>query len=97
MIEIINKINRGFEVIEPQRRRDGESNPQKPRRGTKCSAGYDFYAPKSYVCEPHKVTKIWTGIGAYMNDDEVLLLDVRSSQGGKFHLANTLGIIDSRL
>ena len=30
-----------------------------------------------------------------MGDDEVLLLDVRSSMGGKFMLANTLGVIDA--
>ena len=30
-----------------------------------------------------------------MQDDEFLMLDVRSSMGGKFMLANTIGIIDS--
>ena len=30
-----------------------------------------------------------------MGDNEVLLLDVRSSMGGKFMLANTIGVIDA--
>lgn len=66
-----------------------------PTRADIGSAGYDFYAPTNYKCDPHKVTKIWTDVKAYMNTNEVLLLDVRSSMGGKFHLANTIGVIDS--
>ena len=31
-----------------------------------------------------------------MRDNEFLMLDVRSSLGGKFMLANTIGIVDSR-
>ena len=30
-----------------------------------------------------------------MENDEFLMIDVRSSMGGKFMLANTIGIIDS--
>ena len=66
-----------------------------PTRADYRSAGYDFYAPQDYHCEPHKVTKVWTDVKAMMEDDDVLLLDIRSSMGGKFHLANTIGIIDA--
>lgn len=66
-----------------------------PTRADIGSAGYDFYAPLDYKCEPHKVTKIWTDVKVKMEQDNVLFVDIRSSMGGKFHLANTLGIIDS--
>ena len=83
---------RGFEIV---KNRKHTENIILPTRADKGSAGYDFYAPKDYICQPHKVTKIWTDVKAYMLPNEVLLLDVRSSMGGRFHLANTIGIIDS--
>ena len=83
---------RGFEVVKNKKSNGDATLPARADRG---SAGYDFYAPKHYNCEPHKVTKIWTDIKAYMMPDEVLLIDVRSSMGGKFHLANTIGVVDS--
>lgn len=90
-----NTKQRGFEVVEDIFRKHQNFHIILPTRADNGSAGYDFYAPISYDCEPHKVTKIWTDVKAYMNKNEVLLLDVRSSMGGKFHLANTIGIIDS--
>lgn len=85
---------RGFEVVKDDMRRTN-GDITLPTRSDNRSAGYDFYAPTNYKCEPHKITKIWTDVKAYMLNDEVLLLDVRSSQGGKFRLANTIGVIDS--
>ena len=85
---------RKFSVVkEEMRRTDGDVTL--PTRADYGSAGYDFYANAKYKCEPNKVTKIWTDVKAYMNVDEVLLLNVRSSMGGKFRLANTVGVIDS--
>lgn len=66
-----------------------------PTRSDVGSAGYDFYSPNDYVCQPNKITKIWTDVKACMEQDEVLLIDIRSSMGGKFRLANTIGIVDS--
>ena len=87
-------MTRGFEVVADwARRTDGEV--KLPTRADKGSAGYDFYANADYKCEPNHVTKIWTDVKAYMQEDEVLLLDVRSSMGGKFRLANTIGVVDS--
>lgn len=85
---------RGFEVVNEDMRKT-IGNIQLPTRADRRSAGYDFYAPTNYKCEPHKVTKIWTDVKAYCMANEVLLIDVRSSMGGKFHLANTIGVIDS--
>lgn len=66
-----------------------------PTRGTKNSMAYDFYANADYKVEPGEIAKIWTDIKAYMQDDECLIINVRSSMGGKWMLANTSGWIDS--
>ena len=65
-----------------------------PTRATKHSMAYDFYSPIDLVIEPGKVGKIWTNVKAYMRPWECLILNVRSSQGGKVMLANTSGWID---
>ena len=88
-----NKPKRGFEIVSPNARKTDYIHH--PTRGSINSAGYDFYADKDYTVEPNEIVKIWTDIKAYMQPDEFLMLDVRSSMGGKFMLANTIGIIDS--
>lgn len=87
------KPTRGFErVISEKRKTDCFHTPT---RSSANSAGYDFYADKDYDVSPNEVIKIWTDVKAYMQPDEFLMLDVRSSMGGKYMLANTIGIIDS--
>lgn len=68
-----------------------------PRRATKGSAGYDFYAPFSFALKPGETIKIPTGIRAKMEENWVLKLYPRSGLGFKFRLQmnNTVGIIDS--
>lgn len=68
-----------------------------PKRTTKGSAGYDFYADKDYVIPVGGSVVITTGIACQMNDDYVLMLFPRSGLGFKtsVRLANTVGIIDS--
>ncbi len=68
-----------------------------PKRATKGSAGYDFFAPFDIVLEPGKTIKIPTGIRAQMEDNYVLKLYPRSGLGFKYRLQlnNTVGIIDS--
>lgn len=68
-----------------------------PRRATKGSAGYDFYAPFSFTLKPGETIKIPTGIRAKMEENWVLKLYPRSGLGFKFRLQmnNTVGIIDS--
>ena len=88
-----NRPKRGFEpVIESKRK---NKYYHLPTRGTKNSSCYDFYSPNEYIVKPNEIVKIWTDIKAYMRNDETLLITVRSSMGGKFMLANTIGIIDS--
>lgn len=68
-----------------------------PRRATKGSAGYDFFAPAPFVLRPHETVKIPTGIRVKMEEDWVLKCYPRSGLGFKYRLQlnNTVGIIDS--
>lgn len=68
-----------------------------PRRATTGSAGYDFFAPFSFVLKPGETIKIPTGIRARMEEEWVLQLFPRSGLGFKYRLQlnNTVGIIDS--
>src|SRR5574344_331349 len=89
----MNKI-RGFEVVRDDMRRTN-GDVILPTRGTKHAMAYDFYANDYYSIKPNEIAKIWTDVKAYMGDDECLILNVRSSMGGKFMLANSQGWIDS--
>lgn len=73
------------------------ANLQLPKRATKASAGYDFYAPVDFTLEPSKTLKIPTGIRVWMDYDYVLMVAPRSSLGFKYRmqLDNTIGIIDA--
>ena len=88
-----NQHKRGFEVVKAEMRKS--VHVHYPTRSSVNSAGYDFYADKDYTIAPNEIIKVWTDIKAYMQPNEFLMLDVRSSMGGKFMLANTIGIIDS--
>lgn len=68
-----------------------------PKRATKGSAGYDFYAPFTFKLAPGETIKVPSGIRARMDEDWVLKLYPRSGLGFKFRLQlnNTVGIIDS--
>lgn len=68
-----------------------------PKRATKGSAGYDFFAPEAFTLAPKATVKIATGIRAKINDGWVLAVFPRSGLGFKYRLTldNTVGIIDS--
>jgi len=68
-----------------------------PKRATKGSAGYDFYAPVELTLAPGETVKVPTGIRAKMEEEFVLKLYPRSGLGFKYRLQlnNTVGIIDS--
>ncbi len=84
---------RGFEVISKYK---GEY-VNIPTRKTASSAGYDIEVIKDYIIMPKSVCLVETGLKAYMGDDEVLKIYVRSSLAMKkgIMLANNVGIIDS--
>lgn len=72
-------------------------NIKLPKRATKGSAGYDFFAPFDLVFDYNCSFKFPTGIRCEMDEDIVLILVPRSSLGFKYRLGlnNTLGVIDS--
>ncbi len=72
------------------------NNLELPKRATKYSAGYDIYSPFDLVLKKGETLKIPTLLKVDMNEDEVLLIDVRSSLGFKHNvrLANTIGVVD---
>ena len=84
---------RGFEVVKDEMRKT-TGDITLPTRGTSKAMAYDFYANDDYIVEPNKIAKVWTDVKAYMGDNECLILNVRSSMGGKFMLANSQGWID---
>ena len=78
--------------------KDAPADTKLPTRKTKGSAGYDFYLPCDVVLEPYGDSPIiQTGVKAYMPEDEVLLLFIRSSVGivKNVVLSNNVGVIDS--
>lgn len=68
-----------------------------PKRATRGSAGYDFYAPVDLQLNPGETVKVPTGICVEILEDWVLKCYPRSGLGFKYRLQlnNTVGIIDS--
>lgn len=68
-----------------------------PVRKTRFSAGYDFIAINDFCIKPNESIKIPTGYKVKMQDDEVLLILVRSSMGFKYNIRmkNQVGVIES--
>lgn len=87
---------RGFEIAKGYE----DKGINLPERKTKYSAGYDMEAAEDVIIPSFKKganpTFIKTGIKAYMEDNEYLMLANRSSNPKKkgLILANSVGIID---
>lgn len=88
---------RYFEVISEYAELPIEERPILPRRQTKKSAGYDFYALEDVVIPAHEERNLNTGIKVRMPKKEHLSLYIRSSYGIKYGLMlnNCVGIIDA--
>ena len=87
---------RGFQEVRKEFKKHNEAVIL-PTRGSKYSAGYDFYSPERIVVPPFgKSDVIATDVKAYMQEGEVLILHVRSSIGIKrvLTLSNCTGVID---
>ena len=84
---------RRFEVVS----RCKDMNVELPKRKTKKSAGYDFFAIENFTLYPNKLCIVPTGVKAYMEDDEVLYLHIRSSVAFKrgVRMLNSIGVIDA--
>ena len=72
-------------------------NIKLPKRATKGSAGYDFFAPFQIFLEAGEGIKFPTGIRVKIEEGWVLKMYPRSGLGFKyrFQFDNTVGIIDS--
>lgn len=91
-------MTRKFEIVKDEFRSFPGVDITLPKRGSKYSSGYDMYCPCDIYIKPHSYSgRIFLDIKAQMNEDEFLLLDVRSSIGDKktLMLKNTIGVIDS--
>ncbi len=91
----VEPVGRGFEVVCDEMRKFPNQKIMLPQRSTSKAMAYDFFSNDIYRVNPGETVKIWTDVKVYMNDDEGLILNVRSSMGGRFALANTQGWIDS--
>lgn len=84
---------RGFEIA-----KGFEGKVKKmPQRATPGSGGYDFWPLEDVTLQPGEEHSFYTGIKAYMPDDEILLINIRSSYGIKhgIELCNEQGWIDA--
>ena len=88
-------MNRYFEIVNDKHRKNvGEITL--PTRATKSSIAYDFYSPITVTIPPNQSVMIWTDVKAHFNEDEALLINVRSSMGKHpIMIANTQGWIES--
>ena len=87
--------NRGFEVVSDEFRKHKGVVIRLPQKATKGSSALDFFSPIDIIIKPQDNVMIWTDVKAYLNSNEVLLLNVRSSMGKcPIMLSNTQGWID---
>lgn len=80
----------------------GESFPdyekiKLPQRATSKSAGYDLYSPVDMIISAGEQVMIPSGLKVNMEEDDVMLIIIRSSLGIKKGLSipNQVGVIDS--
>lgn len=93
---MLTKCIRGFEVAKPFDDPDCKYEVNLPRAATQHSAGYDFFALHDTFIQAGEIRDVETGIKAYMQPGEVLILANRSSNPVKkgLELANGIGIVD---
>jgi dUTP pyrophosphatase len=92
----MNKKIRGFEEVNMYNKCHSEPTIV-PSRSTKGSAGADFRIKESLIIKPGETVVTMSDVKAYMGENEVLKIYVRSSVGikKKLRLPNGTGIIDS--
>jgi dUTP pyrophosphatase len=86
-----NVRTRGFELVQP-----AVGGSKLPQHSTLKAAAYDFFAPVDIELLPNVTVLVWTGVKAYMQDNETLICANRSSNPIKRNivLANGIGVID---
>lgn len=98
--EFMKTLKRGFGVVPIKHRTQWMLKYEDiilPKRSTKYSAGYDFFMNSQlFVIQPKTTRIYWTDVCAFMEDNEVLKIYIRSSIAIKkgLILRNGVGIID---
>ena len=88
-------MNRYFEMVNNNYRKNS-ADITLPTRASKSSIAYDFYSPIDVTINPMQSAMIWTDVKAKFNENEALLINVRSSMGKyPIIIANTQGWIES--
>lgn len=84
---------RGFEIVGEYLNKGIEI----PKRKTQFSAGYDLASAVDVTIKPNEMKLVPTGVKAYMQNDEVLKIYIRSGMAVKcgLMLMNNVGIIDA--
>ena len=101
-IAVIKTKIRGFEIVKPEELEKSFKNTEVkiklPKRSTKKAAGYDCFAPFDFTLQSGEDINIPTGIKAYMQNGEVLMVFPRSGLGFKYYtrLSNSTGIVDAK-
>lgn len=84
---------RGFEIVSMYQ----TAGIHLPERKTGASTGYDFAAAEMVEIASGECALVPTGVKAYMQPDEVLLIYIRSSTAlrKRLMLMNSVGVIDA--
>ena len=84
---------RGFEVISTY----PANSINLPKRATEGSAGYDFESAEDIIVPVGGTALVKTGVKVYMNSNEYLQVQIRSSlaKDGGLMLMNSVGIVDA--
>lgn len=86
---------RKFEIVKKDFIKYGAEDVILPQRSTRFSAGYDMRSPSDIIIPAGKIETVWTNVKVMCNNDEFVMICVRSSVGRKgISLANDVGIID---
>ncbi|MCF8012022.1 MAG: dUTP diphosphatase [Clostridiales bacterium] len=92
-LELKKRQGRGFEAA------SGFEKKVKylPQRATPCSGGYDIWPLEEVTLYPGESHVFYTGIKVYMPEDEIFIINIRSSYGIKndIQLCNEQGWIDA--
>lgn len=95
MFKFKKKRIRGFEPVSQDMKKNNQYTLM-PLRGSAKAIAYDIYSPIDITIQPLESEMIWTDIKAYFNDNEALIINVRSSMGKHpIMLSNTQGWIES--
>lgn len=85
-----------FERVSDNHLRSVSRDTLLPKKATKHSCAYDFFANDDVTIQPFSVTPVWTDCRVRMPHGYMLMLNVRSSMGKHpIMLSNTQGWIDA--